>query len=160
MSNPSTPLPPPAPASPPRAATPSQLPQKPMQFSMRTLMIAVTVVAVLAAIFSFTGAMPLLLIGLIAILFVGPVCLGTLALYARGHRQTFFLGAFAGSLSSFYLSTMLLRYSGEFYALIALTVVGSASTAACGLAALYTRRFIERRGWHLPSNRDDSTPGV
>jgi hypothetical protein len=128
---------------------------------MRALMIAVTIVAVLAAILSFTSAaMALMLIGLIAILFVGPVCLGTLALYTRGHKQTFFLGAFAGSLSSFYLSTMLLRLSGEFYALIALIVVGSASTVACGYAALVTRRFLERRDWHRPSNHDDSTPAV
>jgi hypothetical protein len=127
---------------------------------MRTLMITVTIVAVSAAILSFTGAMPLLLIGLIALLFVGPVSLGTFALYTRGHKQTFFLGAFVGSLSSFYLSTLLLRFSSEFYALIALTIFGSASTAACGLAALFTRRFLERRGWHLLPNHDDSTPGA
>jgi len=160
MLNPSTPLPPPAPASPPRAAAPAQSTRKPLQFSMRTLMITVTIVAVSAAILSFTSAMPLLLIGLIALLFVGPVCLGTLALYTRGHRQTFFLGAVAGSLSSFYLSTMLMQYSRSIPGLFSLCLVTAAVTAACGLAALLTRRFLERRGWHLPPNRDDSAPGA
>ena len=127
---------------------------------MRTLMITMTIVAVSAAILSFTGAMPLLLIGLIALLFVGPVCLGTLAIYTRGHRRTFFLGAVTGSLSSFYLSTMLMQYSRSISGLFALCLVTITVAAACGFAALFTRRFVERRGWHLPSNHDDPTHGA
>jgi hypothetical protein len=126
---------------------------------MRTLMITVTVVAVLAGVLSFTGATTVLIfMGMMAILFVGPVCLGTFAIYTRGHKQTFFLGALVGSLSSFVLAFR--GYSSEFYTLVTLTIVGSASTAACGFAALFSRRFLERRGWHLPSSRDDSSPGA
>jgi hypothetical protein len=135
--------------------------RKPLQFSMRTLLMVVTIVAVMAAILSYTAVtMTLLLMGLIALLFVGPVCLGTLALYTRGHRQTFFLGALAGSLSSFYLSTILMQYSGSLSGLFALCIVTVAATAACGLAALFTRRLLERRGWHRPSNHDDSAPAA
>ena len=123
---------------------------------MRSLLIVVTIVAVLAALVPYTGvAETLLVIGLIALLFVGPVCLGTLAVYSRGHKQTFFLGAFAGSLSSFYVSSMLVRSSSVFVVLLGLCVVGSAASVACGLTALQTRRFLERRGWHLPPDGDD-----
>lgn len=128
-----------------------------MQYSMRTLLMVVTAVAVLAALAPYSGVTStLLLIGLVALLFVGPVCLGTLALYSRGYKQTFFLGAFAGSLSSFYMSSMLLRYGSDPGALFALCVVSVASSGVCGFAATTTRRFLERRGWHLPSNHKDS----
>src|SRR5829696_2782510 len=102
--------PPRAPAGPPTAsaAAHTRVLARPPQYSMRTLLIVVTVVAVMAAFLSYVAiATTLVLIGLVALLFIGPVCLGALALYSRGHRQTFFLGAFAGSLSSFYLSNML-----------------------------------------------------
>jgi hypothetical protein len=125
---------------------------------MRSLLILVTIIAVIAAVIPYTSVgATLLVIGLIALLFVGPVCLGTLALYCRGYRQTFFIGAFAGSLSTFYLSTTILRFASDLGALLALSVVGAAATGACACAAVATRRFIERRGWNLPTEKGQST---
>jgi hypothetical protein len=120
---------------------------------MRSLLIVVTIVAVIAAVLPYTGlAATLLIIGLISLMFVGPVCLGTLALYCRGYKQTFFMGAFAGSLSTFYLSGILMQYSSSLASLLMLSVVGAAAAGACACIAVATRRFVERRGWNRPTD--------
>ena len=143
-------------ASPPTApsAPPFRTPT-PLRYSMRSLLILVTVIAVIAAVLRHTNVdATLIIIGLITLMFVGPVCLGTLALYCRGYHQTFFAGAFAGSLSTFYLSSTLLRYGNELGALVALSVIGAAAAGACACAAVATRRMAERRGWTRPSETD------
>jgi hypothetical protein len=115
---------------------------------MRSLLALVTIIALLAAVIPYTSVgATLLIIGLITLMFVGPVCLGTLALYCRGYHQTFFAGAFAGSLSMFYLSSTVLRVGNDLGALMALSVLGAAATGACACAAVATRRMAEGRGW-------------
>jgi hypothetical protein len=121
----------------------------PLRYSMRSLFILVTIVAVLAALLPYTGiGATLLIVGLVTLMFIGPVCLGTLALYCRGYKQTFFMGAFAGSLSTFYVSGMLPRYSSNLALLLILSVVGAGAAGACACIAVATRKFVERRGWN------------
>jgi len=124
----------------------------PLRYSMRSLLILVTIVAVLAACLPYTGiGAPLLIIGLITLMFIGPVCLGTLALYCRGYKQTFFMGAFAGSLSTFYVSGLLPRYGSNLALLLMLSVVGAGAAGGCACMAVATRKFVERRGWNTPA---------
>ncbi len=155
MSNPSTP-PSPAPASPPRAAAPVQSTRKPLQFSMRTLLIVVTVIAVASALLSYFGASIIIIAVGVVTMMVVPVCLGTLALYCRGFRQTYFIGAFAGALYP-HVSGAVATVSSVGQ-LVLICMIQLIACTACGYAALATRRFLERRGWHLPPNHDDSTP--
>jgi hypothetical protein len=134
------------PTAPPRAR------RAPFQFSMRALLIVVTVVAIAAPLFS-RGAIDLsgALVGTL-IQFVAPVCLGTCALYCRGRRQTFFIGAFAASL------VPIVRQRDMSFGSLGLSWAGPLIDAAsalggdamCGYLALKTRDYIERRGWHRP----------
>lgn len=156
MSDPRTAPPPRAEAGPPPTAASFRPAGKPLQYSMRSLLIVVTLVAVIAAIVPYAGFSALLvIIGVIGLTFVAPVCIGTLALYSRGYRQTFFIGAFIGALSPFYIFSFLDWFGSDLLAVAAMFVVGAAATGACGFAAHITRRFLERRGWHLPLSRDD-----
>jgi len=121
---------------------------------MRTMLIVMTVVAVVAALSPYRGVFNAM-VGLAVVILwsVIPVTLGTLALYCRGHHQTFFLGAFAGSLAVLYLYDTFVRMSGWEQYLIAVFVAMFATSASCGYAAVATRRFLERRGWHLLDDR-------
>jgi len=135
----------------------------PLQFSMRTMLIAVTGIAILAALTSVLGSR--LAVGLfgyflaMAATSVAPVCFGTLALYVRGPRQTFFLGAFVGSLipvfSGSSASYPAMREMG-IVPYVLLLSINLASALAFGWLALATRRFAERRGWDVPPVRGDS----
>jgi len=123
---------------------------------MRTMLVVMTVVAVVAALSPYRGLFnAVAALAVVVVWSVIPVTLGTLALYCRGPRQSFFLGAFAGSLAVLYLYDTFLRMSGWEEYLIAVFVVMFATSASCGYAALATRRFLERRGWHLPDERQD-----
>lgn len=121
----------------------------PLQFSMRALLIAVTIVAVVAATFAISPELGQVL-ALIFLAGVVPVSIGTLAFYCRGHRRTFFAGALAGVTS---LLMMLLPSAlgpdelGETLLIFLFEILAIAS---CGLAATTTRRFLERRNWHVP----------
>jgi hypothetical protein len=129
----------------------------PVQFSMRTMLLTVTGVAVIAALASFVGLRTAIEIATyllaLAITSIAPLCFGTLALYCRGARQTFFLGAFVGSVipllagqGSFAMSA----FSTGFVLQIAMAAFNLVSALSFGWLALATRRFAERRGWHLP----------
>jgi hypothetical protein len=143
---------PPPPPRPPQSTA--------LRYSMRSMLIIVTVVALLAAIVPYPGFRNTLFIAaLIALMFVGPVCLGTLALYCRGYKQTFFGGAFAGSLSTFYLNSTLMPFTASLGGLLVLCIVGAASAGACACAAVATRRFVERRGWNKPAAGPEYTSG-
>jgi hypothetical protein len=114
------------------------------------MLIAMTAFAVVAAVSSFIGFGPILTLTIsFGLMFLLPVVLGTLAFYSRGPRRTFFAGAFVGSLSAHYMHRDLSWgdsiMHGAFLCLLLATAV-----ATCGFMALYTRRFLERRGWHLP----------
>ena len=114
------------------------------------MMIAITAFAVVAAVSSFIGFEPILtlIIGF-GLMFVIPVFLGTLAVCSRGPRRTFFAGAFVGSLSTHYMLRMF-SMGGAITQLLILTLLLATAVVSCGLTALYTRRFLERRGWHIP----------
>jgi hypothetical protein len=126
------------------------------QFGLRSLLGFTTVVALIAALIPGYGGQ--LLVGLLITVLLGviPVVLGAFAFYTRGHRQTFFLGAFAASLSPYLFGARGLlafrRPDDVLLNLAAFFVMQAISCAACGYLALAARRFIERRGWHLPDN--------
>lgn len=120
------------------------------QFSLRTLLVVVTVVAVASAIFRLTGVAAWVVLLLVA--GVIPVAVGTLALFCRGYRQTFFAAGLAGlapvvviildaAIDSYWNAT-------EFLTLAGLEVVG---ILACGFTATTARRLVERRGWDRPA---------
>jgi hypothetical protein len=114
------------------------------------MLIATTVFAVIAALSSllgFSGVMSTIT-GLF-LLFVVPVVLGTLAYYSRGEFQTFFGGAFAGSLSAHYLLRAI-GFAGSIMQLAVYAAALAIVVAICGATALHTRRFLERRGWNRP----------
>jgi hypothetical protein len=118
------------------------------------MLIAMTVFAVVAAISTFIGIEPILtLIVGFGLMFVLPVFLGTLAFYSRGPRRTFFAGAVVGSLSTHYMLRMFSMGVAITQLAILITMLAIA-VVSCGLTALYTRRFLERRGWHLPPSDD------
>lgn len=140
-----------------RPVTPPPAPPRrtPIQFSMRTLLIAVTIVAILAALAQMLGGGILALLLLIVFLTVPPVCVATLAFYSRGYRQTFFLGALGGASLMFVLGCVW-SDSAEVHDVLGFGVFEMVAIFSCGYAALATRRFLERRGWDLPSDRGDS----
>ncbi len=142
------------PATPPSA--PAQPPRKPLQFSMRTLLIVVTLVAILAAITRILGGEGVVMVLFVVVfLAVMPVCVATLAFYSRGYRQTFFFGGVAGAGLIFVLGCAWLDDAGV-HDLLWFGVYEVLAIFSSGYAALATRRFLERRGWHLPHDRDDS----
>ena len=140
--------PPPSPvASPPVAA-------KPLQFSLRFLLLAMTVAAVALAVLSWVGAPLAAILLAIALYFVVPVCLGTLAIYCRGYRQTFFAGTLVGATAPIFIGSHFM-YRGDVAAWLTWGVAQLFAGSACGVTALATRRFLERRGWHVaPASRD------
>jgi 4-hydroxybenzoate polyprenyltransferase len=152
--------PPPAPPHPPGAASTPHEPQPrsrrpPWRFGMRTLLIVVTVVALASPLMPNYGR-PIadLLVGMLTLVVV-PVCLLTAAVYSRGMRQTFFLGAALASLV-WVLSAASGQLRGASAGLwLFSSLVWLLMCALSGGLAVATRRFIQRRGWDHP---DDSTP--
>ncbi|MBA4105196.1 MAG: hypothetical protein C0485_05510 [Pirellula sp.] len=117
-------------------------------------MIAMTAFAVVAAMSTFIGFAPIVTLAAgFLLLFVLPVSLGTLAFYSRGPRRTFFIGAFAGSLSAHYMHRDL-SWGGSIVHAAILLLLLTVAIISCGFTALYTRRFLERSGWHLPPADD------
>ena len=118
------------------------------------MLIAMTAFAVVAAMSTFVGFAPIVTLAAgLLLLFVLPVSLGTLAFYSRGPRRTFLTGAFAGSLSAHYMHRDL-RWGDSIMQAAVLFLLLMIAIIVCGLTALYTRRFLERRGWHLPPSDD------
>jgi hypothetical protein len=119
---------------------------------MRSLLIVVTVVAIVSPLVPQYG--PVLATVFFALdLAVVPVWLGAAALYSRGVRQTFFLGAFAASVVS--LVSTGVGFRGDLGGAIVFAVLQLLTCGVCGFVAVAARRFVERRGWHLP---DDASP--
>ena len=128
-----------------------------IRFSVRELLIVVTVVAIASAAIGLLGPVAPFAAVLVggALVSAMPICFGTLALYTRGMRQTFFLGAFVGSLSP------LLRGSGvslRISELLLLLIINFATALGCGYLAVVTRRSAVRRGWHIPPKSGRSDP--
>ncbi len=118
------------------------------------MLIAMTAFAVVAALSTFVGLMVIISIVTWLGALLVPVALGTLAFYCRGRRRTFYAGAFVGAVGTLVLlGGNFVALSSLWQALFLLCALAIA-TSACGLTALYTRRFVERRGWHLPHADD------
>jgi hypothetical protein len=81
---------------------------------------------------------------------VVPVTLGTFALYCRGYRQTFFLGAFAASLSPYLFGGF--AAPGGLSWIAVLVVIQAFACGMSGYVAVACRRYIELRRWHLPDD--------
>jgi hypothetical protein len=134
-----------------------------MQFSMRTMLVVVTGVEIVAALASFVGVqMAMMIAGFLialAITSVAPLCFGTLALYCRGPRQTFFLGAFVGSVIPLFAAqdfSLMSSFTSGIVLHIVIAAFNLMSALSFGWLALGTRRFAERRGWHLPPSDANS----
>jgi hypothetical protein len=118
---------------------------------MQALLIGITIAAIFFALLPFiVESRPILILFVAAFFFVVPVCMGTLAVYCRGLRQTFFLGALAGSLTPHMLSGVFMNLGGGYRELFVLAMISLLVSGVCGYVALITRRYLERRGWHLP----------
>lgn len=134
-----------------------------MQFSMRTMLIVVTCVAIVAALAGVIGLRTAMAIAIyllaLAIVSVVPVCFGTLAIYCRGPRQTFFLGALVGSVTPLLVGRGVFAtstFDSGFAVMLVVMAFNLVSALCFGWFALATRRFAERRGWDVPPVRSDS----
>lgn len=136
------PSPPPHPPRPAPAAAPARVR---LQFSMRSLLVAMTIAAfLLPLIFVFGQALWSMLV--LGVIFLAPsVGCGSAAVYSRGRRRTFFGGAAcAGVFAIMFVSIARATTPGELFAFaLGLWAV----EAACGLLALGVRGFAEKRGW-------------
>jgi hypothetical protein len=112
---------------------------------MRSLLVVVTAVAVLAALSGAVGFSAIIAVAGKSLSTATLVCFGTLALYCRGYRQTFFLGAFAGSFLGD--ASSLEVYVSGLRSLAAHALVDLVAPLVCGAVAVATRRIAERRGW-------------
>jgi hypothetical protein len=124
------------------------------RFSLRALLIAMTVIAVAVVVMEAIGIDAVLAVALFLLVLIAPVCCVTAAIYCRGRWQTFFIGAacvsclwaggMRGSLPQSASLPLLLMVVGNLFAL-----------ALAGGIAVATRNFIERRGWNLPAGDRD-----
>jgi hypothetical protein len=130
---------------------------KPLQFSVRFLLLAMTVAAVALALLSWFGTSIISMVLAVALYFVVPVCLGTLTVYCRGYRQTFFAGTLAGATAPILIGLHVVN-RGDVSSWLTWVVVQLFAASACGATAVATRRFLERRGWHLPPTSADRIP--
>jgi hypothetical protein len=126
-----------------------------IQFGMRSILITISAVAVLLAI-GTTMAGPLataFIVVIVASVFtvLMPVCFGTLSLYCVGLRRTFFLGAFVGSVLP-YFGGLAIYSQGSYFGMGGHLVVAVATSLLSGYVAVVTRRYAERRGWHLAAD--------
>jgi len=121
---------------------------------MLSLLLTVTVVAAVSAWLQYAGSEFFAAVLLMLVLVAPPVALGAFALYCRGHRRTFFLGAAAASLGP--LLTIGATTPGRLASVVALGVLQAVACGFCGWLALAVRRFVERSGWDRQS--DDGAP--
>jgi uncharacterized membrane protein YccC len=144
----------PPPVPPPRpAVAPPLLPRRrPIQFSLRTLLIVMTAVAVAAVLLKLLGTSFLIGLGGALLIFGAPVCCVTAAIYARGRWQTFFIGAAVVTCQAAAYEN---RRPANFGDLLNLTAGYFVLAAICGGIALWARRFVERRGWHTRGRGGD-----
>jgi len=123
--------------------------KNPIQFSVRSQLAVTTVLAVICAAFVLFGWQVLAFIDWILEL-AALAFLGTVAAYSRGYRRTFCAAAFFGAVVTLYFGMP--RVSGLTMPrdyLILRPIVGFIAAAVSGAIAVVTRRFVERRGWHL-----------
>jgi hypothetical protein len=126
-----------------------------VQFGMRSLLITISAAAVLLAIGTSIGgdAVTNVLIMVVASvsMVLMPVCFGSLALYCAGMRRTFFLGAFLGCVMPYYGGLGAI-WRGSLLGLGGYLAMAFATSLLSGYVAVVTRRYAERRGWHLAAD--------
>jgi hypothetical protein len=112
------------------------------------MMVAVTIFALLSAAFSILG-LPFLAL-LVGLWFMSAVViLGTMAIYCHGYRRTACAAACFGWLcTTYFFPAVRIAWSAQY--LLIMVIVPVLSAGVCAGVALVTRRFVERRGWHLP----------
>jgi hypothetical protein len=125
-----------------------------LQFSLRFLLAAVTIVALASPL------LPWLAVPMATVLtpwltsVAAPICLVIAAVYSRGWPQTFFLGAAGAGLMAVFSQrafTLAPGFESLLWAVSLLCTYG-----VCGALAVVTRWLIEKRGWHLSSDRDET----
>ncbi|RIK73038.1 MAG: hypothetical protein DCC67_18385 [Planctomycetota bacterium] len=125
-------------------------PSKPLQFSVRSLLLLVTVLALALAL---QRCLRLRLLDWLLPVWIMAVvvALGTLSLYCRGHRQTMFLGALVPAVLPLVIGWQVAGVASfALYQFVAAVVGGVTATA--------TRRFLERRGWDRTDAADGEIP--
>lgn len=140
-----------SPPSPPLSAdviTPPRPPRAP-RYSVRSLLILTTVVAVVVVLAGAYGTFFLRLLTATVILGGATVCV-TAAIYCRGGRQAFFVGAACVACLTALSPPPFGRGWAEFLVLIAGQVI---AMAVAGGIAVLTRKFIENRGWNAPPHK-------
>jgi hypothetical protein len=139
---------PPSPPLPADVITPPRPPRAP-RYSVRSLLILTTVVAIVAVLAGAYGMFFLRL--LTATVFLGSaiVCV-TAAIYCRGGRQSFFVGAACVACFAALGPPAFARGWAEFYVLTAGHLI--AMVVAGGIAVV-TRKFVEKRGWNTPPHK-------
>ena len=136
---------------------PTAFPPAPPRYSLRFLFIVITIAALISPLLPMIG-IPMASVLLPWLLSVAtPICLLTAAIYSRGHRQTFFLGAAGAALMAVFSQrafTLAAGYESLLWAIMLL-----ATYLVCGCLALATRWLIERRGWHQASDGENNGSG-
>ena len=133
------------------------LDRKPPQFSLRTLLIVVTLTAIALPLLQLLGWRYARFLAAVLLVQLPAISIATCAIYSRGPRQTFFLGAIAGSVLLWFNGLPALSYN-EFADVFALAVAQLAICGLSGFVALATRRFVERRGWNRPAHGEENPP--
>jgi hypothetical protein len=108
-----------------------------------------TVVAIVAVLVGVYGTFFLQLMNVTVILGGATVCV-TAAIYCRGGRQAFFVGAACVACLTALSPPPFGRGWPEFSVMTVGHVI--AMTVAGGIAVL-TRKFIEKRGWNAPPHK-------
>ena len=114
------------------------------QFSLRTLMIAVTVLCVL---FALAVAPPLLALVMAAMYFAGTGILAIAIWQGRGWIRAFAVGAMLPHVMG-YLIALVIRESAQWFIMSLLLIV--VVTCVSGIAAAAFHGVLARRGGELP----------
>jgi hypothetical protein len=122
---------------------------------MRSLLITISAAAVLLAIGTSIGgeavtSVIIMVVASVSMLLI-PVCFGSLAIYCLGMRRTFFLGALFGCVMPNY-NGLAIIWRGSILGVGGYLAVAFATSLLSGYVAVVTRRYAERRGWHLAAD--------
>jgi hypothetical protein len=153
-------------STPPRASSTSRLPLPPElvtpprpplapRYSLRSLLILMTVVAVGVVLAGVYEGFFLALVT-VAVVFGGAIVCVTAAVYCRGRAQTFFIGAACVTCFQAMSSPPVARTWGTLLILAPGQVI---AIVTAGGIAVFTRRFIEKRGWNLPPSSPHDNNG-
>lgn len=134
-----------APPKPPIGAPIRPVRSRKPQFSLRAILIAMAAFAVVATITRLIGREVIELAFVLLTLCMLPVAVGTLAVFCRGQRRTFFGGALAGLVLLLPFADS--AYRGWFGGIISALVLEIAVIGVGGATAYWFSRLVEHRGW-------------